>query len=152
MRHLTLVLAVFTALIATDSTAQMKPRQGGGPQRLQTQSQPPIGQARRIDRREATRLVERGQAVFIDVRSQASFDSAHIKGALSVPQSRLAELLSSLPRNKMLIPYCACHAEETAALTVLYLDSHGIKNAAALRGGWNEWVSAGLPVECSRVH
>jgi 3-mercaptopyruvate sulfurtransferase SseA len=30
---------------------------------------------------------------------------------------------------------------------VLDLNAHGIKNAAALLGGWNEWVAAKLPIE-----
>jgi len=28
---------------------------------------------------------------------------------------------------------------------VLELNAHGIKNTAALKGGWNEWKAAGLP-------
>jgi 3-mercaptopyruvate sulfurtransferase SseA len=30
---------------------------------------------------------------------------------------------------------------------VLDLNAHGIKNAAALLGGWNAWKQAGLPTE-----
>jgi 3-mercaptopyruvate sulfurtransferase SseA len=33
---------------------------------------------------------------------------------------------------------------------VLDLNAHGIKNAAALLGGWNEWKSAGMPIEVSK--
>jgi len=29
---------------------------------------------------------------------------------------------------------------------VLDLKAHGIKNAAALIGGWNAWKAAGLPI------
>jgi 3-mercaptopyruvate sulfurtransferase SseA len=29
---------------------------------------------------------------------------------------------------------------------VLDLNAHGIKNAAALIGGWNAWKEAGLPI------
>jgi len=28
---------------------------------------------------------------------------------------------------------------------VLELNNHGVKNAAALKGGWNAWKAAGLP-------
>jgi 3-mercaptopyruvate sulfurtransferase SseA len=34
---------------------------------------------------------------------------------------------------------------------VLDLNKRGIKNAAALIGGWNEWKAAGLPVEKSEL-
>jgi 3-mercaptopyruvate sulfurtransferase SseA len=30
---------------------------------------------------------------------------------------------------------------------VLDLNAHGVKNAAALKGGWNEWKAAGLPTD-----
>jgi len=34
---------------------------------------------------------------------------------------------------------------------VLDLNAHGIKNAAALLGGWNGWKEAGLPVVAAKV-
>jgi len=34
---------------------------------------------------------------------------------------------------------------------VLDLNAHGIKNSAALLGGWNGWTQAGLPVVKSNV-
>jgi len=30
---------------------------------------------------------------------------------------------------------------------VLDLNAHGVKNTAALLGGWNGWLAAGLPTE-----
>jgi len=30
---------------------------------------------------------------------------------------------------------------------VLDLNAHGVKNTAALLGGWNQWVALGLPTE-----
>jgi 3-mercaptopyruvate sulfurtransferase SseA len=30
---------------------------------------------------------------------------------------------------------------------VLDLNAHGVKNTAALLGGWNEWKAKGLPTE-----
>jgi 3-mercaptopyruvate sulfurtransferase SseA len=34
---------------------------------------------------------------------------------------------------------------------VLDLNEHGIKNTAALLGGWSGWQEAGLPTESSKV-
>jgi 3-mercaptopyruvate sulfurtransferase SseA len=31
------------------------------------------------------------------------------------------------------------------------MKAHGIKNAAALLGGWNDWKSAGEPVEVTKT-
>jgi len=30
---------------------------------------------------------------------------------------------------------------------VLDLNAHGVKNTAALLGGWNQWAALGLPTE-----
>jgi len=32
---------------------------------------------------------------------------------------------------------------------VLELNAHGVKNTAALLGGWNQWTAKGLPTESS---
>lgn len=34
---------------------------------------------------------------------------------------------------------------------MLQLNAHGIKNTAALKGGWNEWKAAKLPTESTPV-
>lgn len=34
---------------------------------------------------------------------------------------------------------------------MLDLNGHGIKNTAALLGGWNGWTAANLPVESSKT-
>jgi 3-mercaptopyruvate sulfurtransferase SseA len=33
---------------------------------------------------------------------------------------------------------------------VLDLNQHGVKNTAALLGGWNEWKAANLPTESAK--
>jgi 3-mercaptopyruvate sulfurtransferase SseA len=37
--------------------------------------------------------------------------------------------------------------EHTSARAVLDLNAHGIKNTAALLGGWNGWQQANLPID-----
>jgi len=37
--------------------------------------------------------------------------------------------------------------EHTSARAVLDLNAYGIKNTAALLGGWNDWVAAKLPTD-----
>ena len=37
--------------------------------------------------------------------------------------------------------------EHTSARAVLDMNAHGIKNTAALLGGWNGWRDAKLPID-----
>lgn len=101
----------------------------------------------RISREEAYKLYKAGQAVFIDVRSFQSFTTGHIKGALSIPGSQLIARFGEVTPGKMVITYCACDAEQSSGKAVLNLMAHGVKNAAALKGGLHEWKAAGLPMQ-----
>ena len=112
-----------------------------------TNEQMQVAKAPRISRDEAQKLVKAGKAIYVDVRSQATFDKGHLPGALSIPGSQLLYRLQELPPNKKVITYCACAEEHTAAIAVVNLASHNRKNAAALVGGLNEWKAAGLPIE-----
>ena len=106
-----------------------------------------LDSAKRIHRDEARKLVAQNKAVFLDIRSKASFDKGHIKGALHIPGSQLLMRINELPPGKTIITYCACEKESTAARAVLQLNGRGIKEAAALVGGWHEWTANGLPTE-----
>jgi len=150
MRLRTLAACV-SVVIASGAVAQMKP-QPQSPVRIEyTKAKEASEEAPRISRQEAQKLVAEGKAVFIDVRSEHSYSIGHIKGALSIPGSQLAMRITEVPAKKKLITYCACHAEETAGLGVAILKAHGFKDAAALKGGWNEWRDAHLPIEGTSV-
>lgn len=70
-------------------------------------STPPAPEVRRVDIDEARAAVERGEAVFVDVRGEDAFRQGHIRGALSVPTGTTAQHASKLPQNKLIITYCA---------------------------------------------
>lgn len=58
----------------------------------------------------------------VDVRTTAEHEEGHLKGALSVPYTRLREHLSELPRNKRLYVHCA--SGKRALITSSYLAGH----------------------------
>jgi hypothetical protein len=58
---------------------------------------------------------------------------------------------SELPKDKLIVPYCACSAEQISARAVQELKKQGFENAAALVGGLDAWTEAGLPVEGTNV-
>lgn len=155
------LMATVAALAATVAVAQYKVPTSGtghismptpsssGPLQITTANQETqqLSSAPRISRAEAQKLVKSGKAVFVDVRSKETYDKGHLPGAISIPGSQLLYRLQELPVGKKLITYCACVEEHTAAVAVLNLEAHKIKNAAALQGGWNDWRAAGLPIE-----
>ena len=150
-RFTALALSVALAVSANaQSKKVMVPSQSSNPNLIITpapKDTEDLAKAKRIGRDEATKLANEGKAVFVDVRSRSSYDAGHIKGAISMPGSQMLARMRELPQGKMLITYCACVEEHTAARAVLQLNAHGIKNAAALVGGWNQWAALGLPIE-----
>jgi 3-mercaptopyruvate sulfurtransferase SseA len=78
------------------------------PQLIPSTSTPePDDGARRIGRADAIKLVKEGKAIFIDVRSKDQYATEHIKGAVSIPLEEITKQVSKLPKNKLLITYCA---------------------------------------------
>ena len=75
-------------------------------QKPAAQAQPSDG-VRRVGPAELQKMIEAGEAVAVDVRSEANFDQGHIKGSLSIPRDELASRLSELPKDKLLVFYCA---------------------------------------------
>jgi rhodanese-related sulfurtransferase len=60
----------------------------------------------RIEAQEAKRLVDKGEAVVIDVRSRSAWDLGHVAGAVHVPLAEIDAHLSRLPKNKLIVAYC----------------------------------------------
>lgn len=151
------LIATALVLAATAAAAQMKkapapaakpagPNQGV-PMPVQ---KPTADAAMRIKLDDAWKLYQADKAVFIDVRSKDSFDKGHIKGALSIPGSQLIRRFREIPPGKVIVTYCACSAEQSSGHAVVELNAHGVKNTAALVGGWHAWQDSGKPTEVSR--
>jgi len=67
----------------------------------------PADGARRVTVAELKDLLARNEAVVIDVRNQASYDAGHIKGARLIPEAELADHISELPKNQLIVTYCS---------------------------------------------
>lgn len=83
---------------------------GKGNTTAQPAKQTPAQQAeetRRVSIQESQAAVAQGTAVIVDVREEAAYKASHIKGAQSVPLSRFAERAGGLPKDKLIITYCA---------------------------------------------
>ncbi|HXL80052.1 MAG TPA: rhodanese-like domain-containing protein [Pyrinomonadaceae bacterium] len=63
--------------------------------------------ARRITTTELQDLLAKNQAVVIDVRNEASYNSGHIHGAKLIPEADLPNHLSELPKDKLIVTYCS---------------------------------------------
>lgn len=61
----------------------------------------------RISIPDARAAVEKGEAVFVDVRQASPYQSGHIAGALSLPEADIPARASVLRKGKKIIAYCS---------------------------------------------
>jgi 3-mercaptopyruvate sulfurtransferase SseA len=106
-------LALATVLGAVVLTAcNSKDRAGSSaasssPIASSTPANPPSDGARRITTAELQNLLARNQAIVIDTRNEGSFKAGHIKGARLIPATEILAHADELPRDKMIVTYCA---------------------------------------------
>ena len=99
--------------------------------------------ADRIEAAAAKEMVEKGQALVIDVRAKDQYDAGHIEGSISVPLGEIDAHLAQLPKDKMIVAYCTCGAEASSMGAVNKLKAAGYTKVAALKGGLAAWQGAG---------
>ena len=102
---------------------------------------------RRISIAKAHAAFESGKAVIVDVRTESAYRAGHIKGAQLIPLNEIGARSSELPRDKTIILYCSCPAEQSSIAAAQRLKSKDVNNTAALVGGYQAWKDAGHPVE-----
>ncbi|MGH9967938.1 MAG: rhodanese-like domain-containing protein [Pyrinomonadaceae bacterium] len=62
---------------------------------------------RRITTVELQDLLSKGQAFVVDVRTEASYNTGHIKGAKLIPLGEILNHVNELPRDKTIVTYCS---------------------------------------------
>jgi rhodanese-related sulfurtransferase len=100
-----------------------------------------------VDPLQATQLINREDALVLDVREPGEFGAGHVLGAKSLPLARLEALPGDIARRKEkpVIVYCDGGERSTKALSALR--KQGFTRIANLSGGLKAWQQAGLPVE-----
>jgi len=101
-KNLTLfvVFMMVTATLACNFTAPDQPQAPAFPTEDQHLD------IERVSLLEARAAFDGGTAVFVDVRSSASYADAHIPGALSIPGTELESRLNELDPEQWIITYC----------------------------------------------
>jgi rhodanese-related sulfurtransferase len=96
-------------------------------------------------------ILERGEAVLVDVRTEEQYREGHIKGAVSLPKDQLSTRVRELPEGRLLVSYCACPAEHLSIAAALEMRQLGRQNVAVLAGGLRAWLREKLPSESAHA-
>ena len=96
---------------------------------------------------QATQLMNRDDALVIDVRPAAEFAKGHILGARNIPLADLERRAADLEKFKARPVILHCGDGNRAGGGVALLRKSGFANVVNLSGGYAAWQQAGLPVE-----
>lgn len=103
-----------------------------------------------IDLLGARQVLQDKNFVFLDARSQAGYEVAHIPGALSTPIRTFYQdypALSQRLQNKTIIVYCQTARCPKADILRGRLEQKGHTQVKVLRVGFLVWVQERLPTE-----
>ncbi len=98
------------------------------------------GTFRRVGPDSAQKLVERRDALVLDVRDEASFERGHIAGANHANEANLFDFLSSAPKDKPVLIYCY-HGNSSQIFAKAFIDFQ-FREVFSLDGGDDGWVVA----------
>jgi rhodanese-related sulfurtransferase len=94
----------------------------------------------------ATELINREDAVVVDVRPIADFSKGHIINAINIPMNSLKSQLGRLDKYKQKPVIVACRSGAQSAGAGKQLRQAGFEKVYDLKGGIMAWQSASLPV------
>lgn len=95
---------------------------------------------------EAVLLINRANAVVLDVRDEAEFAGGHIADARNIPLSQLEARVGEIRKLKDRAIIVNCQTGLRSAKAGDILRKHEFSKVHNLQGGLNAWVQAKLPV------
>jgi rhodanese-related sulfurtransferase len=105
------------------------------------------GSASQVGALEAVQLINRRDALVLDVRDKADFAAGHIPNARNIPLAELSGRLREIEKFKSRPIVVNCPSGTRPAGVCTLLGKNGFGEVFALNGGLRGWVEASLPVE-----
>lgn len=96
-------------------------------------------------------IMDTGTAIIIDARSENEYAEGHVRGALNIPYESFVDhyrdLEAYVPMDATVICYCRSVTCDLSDHLAQELRLMGYEKVLLYRGGWDEWIETGYPVE-----
>ena len=96
---------------------------------------------------EATRLMNQGGLLVLDVRDEKDYAAGHLPKARHIPVKELSGRISEIAKYKAKPVIVTCRSGPRAAAACRLLKQSGFGTVYQLRGGLAAWQQASLPLE-----
>ena len=107
----------------------------------------PFRQTHEVGALEAVQLINRRDALVLDVRDTGDYAAGHITHARHIAEAQLTERMKELDKYKSRPIVLTCKTGSRAPAVAGLLRKQGYAEAVALRGGIAAWQQAGLPLD-----
>jgi rhodanese-related sulfurtransferase len=105
-----------------------------------------LGAATGVSPQQATLLLNREDALLIDVRTAPEWSAGHIPNSRHIELGQLQKRLSELEKFKGRPVIVNCQSGNRSDAACRTLRNHGFERVYNLAGGISAWKEAGLPV------
>jgi rhodanese-related sulfurtransferase len=95
----------------------------------------------------AVQLINRRDAIIVDVREPNEFSAGRIPNARNVTLAKIEEGAKGLEKFKAKPILLVCQTGSRSGQAASALQKQGFADVVALGGGMNAWQQAGMPVE-----
>jgi len=95
---------------------------------------------------DATTLINRNDAVVLDVRTDKEFNEGHIINSIHIPQADIKARIKELEKHKDKPIIVSCRSGQRSGQVCGTLKKQGFDNIYNLAGGVGAWQSANFPL------
>lgn len=106
-----------------------------------------LSPVKELSSQDATLLMNRQDALVLDIRPAAEFKKGHILGATQLKPEQINQAdFSKLEKNKDKPIIVVCAMGMTARKTAMQMLKAGFNQVSVLKGGMNAWQGENLPI------
>lgn len=95
---------------------------------------------------QAVMLINRQDAVVVDIREKKEFDEGHVVDAINIPLAKLKQRVTELKKYKDKPVIVVCKLGQQSADAARTLKEEGYTQVYRMSGGITEWKSQSLPL------
>jgi rhodanese-related sulfurtransferase len=106
-----------------------------------------LGGANEVGTLEATRLMNQGSTLVLDVRDAAEFAAGHLPKARHIPIEELSKRVGEIAKYKEKPVLVICKGGARGGAAARALKQAGFTTVYQLKGGLGAWREASLPLE-----
>ena len=97
-----------------------------------------------VDTHAAVTLMDDDDLIILDVREEKERKTGFINTAMHVPMAQVKNKLDTLDKSKKILTYCRSGTRSNT--TAELLCKNHFENVYSLKGGFDAWQKAGLPI------